>query len=137
MKADLTQKAADFIVTQEGFYSKPYWDYKQYTWGYGTKAPAATGTITKDAARLELIKEIAPRYLKVKDLNISDNAKISLISFGFNVGDKYLDLMIDRIKKGWSMQEISTKLQEYNKAGGVVLAGLVNRRKTEGTLLLS
>ena len=29
----------DLIKNEEGFVSKPYWDYSQYTVGYGTKCP--------------------------------------------------------------------------------------------------
>src|SRR5258708_27936661 len=39
------QGLVNFIKKQEGYSAKAYWDYKQWTSGYGTKANSATEVI--------------------------------------------------------------------------------------------
>ena len=39
-----------FIKKQEGFSAKAYWDYKQYSIGYGTKANSSSEVITEAEA---------------------------------------------------------------------------------------
>ena len=35
----------ELIKSFEGFHPTPYWDFQQYSWGYGTRAPGANGPI--------------------------------------------------------------------------------------------
>jgi GH24 family phage-related lysozyme (muramidase) len=138
IKTPLAKQAAEFIKIQEGFTPISQGDFKQISWGYGTKAKALGKRISEAEAEKELYIEIAPLLVKIKDYNISDNAKISLVSFGFNVGIVPFNLMLDRIKKqGWTLTQIAARMQQYNLAGGKVLDGLVDRRKIEGKLLLA
>jgi len=44
------------IPSFEGFRAHPYWDVSRYSWGYGTAAPGATGTITKEKALADMRK---------------------------------------------------------------------------------
>jgi hypothetical protein len=37
-----------FIPTVEGFVDHPYWDVKQWTWGYGTRVPGSVGDKSKN-----------------------------------------------------------------------------------------
>ncbi|BCS54791.1 hypothetical protein [Geobacter sp. SVR] len=41
----------DTLKQDEGFSSKSYWDKKQWTYGYGCKAPGEGATITREAAK--------------------------------------------------------------------------------------
>ncbi len=44
----------DYTATVEGFSRKPYWDIKQWTNGYGTKAKHKNGDITRTEAKKRL-----------------------------------------------------------------------------------
>jgi len=46
------------IKKEEGFTEVAKWDRKQYSYGYGTKAPGPGTTITKEDAEMELIKHL-------------------------------------------------------------------------------
>lgn len=47
------------LKKDEGFSPVSFWDYKQWTWGYGTKAPSGPGLpITEEEAEVELGAEV-------------------------------------------------------------------------------
>lgn len=129
----------DIIKKFEGFAPKAFFDYKQYTNGYGTKALAPGEVITKKVAEQRLNAEISriKQIIDSSGVTLTENKKAALISFAFNVGTKPLNLFLERIKKGWSDQQITERLSMYNKAGGKVNAGLVARRAAEVKLYLS
>jgi len=116
------------------------------TIGYGTTVyPDGTkvkisDTITKEMANECLMKNLE-RYIEyVKGANIysklsNDNQFSALVSFVYNVGKQglYKPNSIDRrISKGEDVYAVvSSELPRWNKAGGVVLQGLANRREAE------
>lgn len=88
----------DVLKTMEGFSAKPYWDYTQYTVGYGTKCPedkrayyTAYG-ITKEEAVALLKKELKETEGYVRSfaaehgLELSQNQFDALVSFTYNLG---------------------------------------------------
>jgi len=47
------------LKKDEGFSAKSFWDFKQWTWGYGTKAPSGPGLlISVEDAEVELSKHV-------------------------------------------------------------------------------
>jgi GH24 family phage-related lysozyme (muramidase) len=44
------QSIIDQLKEDEGFRARAYWDKKQFTYGYGTRAPCANATISEPAA---------------------------------------------------------------------------------------
>lgn len=42
METNLFEKMVMRIKNEEGFSVQPFWDNKQWTWGYGTQAPGGT-----------------------------------------------------------------------------------------------
>lgn len=109
------------------------------TIGYGhTKNVRLGDTITKEEAetllKLDLkafenhVNEVNKKYNY--DFNINEFS--ALVSFAFNVGSIWQLTNYGRRNK----LEISDKIMEYNKGGGIVLAGLVRRRMEERNLFL-
>lgn len=112
---------------------------KYYTIGYGHygKDVKVDMTITEKEAENMLIGDL-PSYEKRVDKydNIyhwSQNEFDALVSFAYNVGS------IDQLtKKGErTKDQIAEAMLYYTKSGGVVLKGLVNRRKVERNYFLS
>lgn len=61
MYEDIKKEYKDLIERlkqEEGYTEKAFWDNKQYSYGYGTKAPHSYATITRQEAELELIKHL-------------------------------------------------------------------------------
>lgn len=132
--------AASFIKGLEGFIPKSKWDVRQWTWGYGTKAPAGGLTITQAAAQRELenyLKADAAKIAKDLKVPITSNAFTALLSFGYNLGYGRAKLLIDDLNKGLPLQSVATRMKQYIYADGVPLAGLKTRREKEAAKLLS
>ncbi|MCD8353388.1 MAG: peptidoglycan-binding protein [Clostridiales bacterium] len=64
---------------------------------------------------------------------LNENQRSALTSFAFNCGQANLK----KLCKNRTVSEIADAMLLYNKAGGKVLSGLVNRRKAERELYLT
>jgi lysozyme len=122
----------------EGFNPNAYGDYKQTSVGYGTKgkegevlteAQATDRLNTELLGHAKRIEEAA----KLKGVKLNQNQFNALTSFDFNTG-RGADL-IERF--GDKPEELVSKMQEYTKAGGKELPGLVKRRGVEAALFLT
>lgn len=122
-----------FVKKHEKFSDKPFWDYKQYSIGYGTKAKPGDVRITEKEASNRLIKEIENRRNRVSEIgkqwgyNWNDDQIDALTSFAFNIGS--LSGLTNNGKR--DNNTISKMILKYNKADGVPLAGLTKRRHEE------
>ena len=96
-------------------------------------------TITRSKADKLLQEDVAefwdyvnnPYYVPLI-AQMGENQKAALTSFAFNCGANNLKTLC----KNRSLAEIADAILLYNKAGGKVNAGLVDRRKDERTLFL-
>ena len=133
------QTAADFIASFEQTETKQsykaYWDEKQYSIGFGTKAKNKDEVITHEEALSRLNKETEKAKKNVMEFrekfNYSwngDQVK-ALTSFTYNLGRNGLLKLIEEGKRG--DEEISDMILEYNMSGGKVNPGLTKRRKAE------
>ena len=132
--------AAALIAGFEGFSPRSFWDFKQWTWGYGTQAPGANATINKAAALTALNSRIEKDTALIKarlTRAVSPNAFASLLSFNYNLGFGNTSKLIDDLNAGKSLVDVAIRMKSFNKAGGVVNDSLVKRREKEAQLLLS
>lgn len=129
---------SSFVKQFEGFHDTAYWDNKQWSIGYGTKASGKGATITASEAEKELSKNLNKarsavlKYKKDYNYDWSPNQIDALTSFAYNLGTGKLATLTDGGSRG--DQEISEMMLEYNKAGGKKLPGLVKRRQAEAKL---
>ena len=73
----------------------------------------------------------------VDSVRLNDNQYGALVSWAFNVGcaNTASSTLISRLNAGGTPNTVAAEeLPKWNKAGGVVLPGLVNRRAAEVTL---
>jgi GH24 family phage-related lysozyme (muramidase) len=127
----------DMIKQFEGeFQPKAFFDVKQYSIGFGTKAKKGQ-TMTLAQAEKALAKELAGHAKKVdsydKVYNWTPNERAAMISFAFNLGNTGFDKLTNNGKR--TKQEIAEKMLEYNNKrvdGKLQFSkGLDNRRKAE------
>lgn len=135
-----------FLPAWEGFSSHPYWDFKQWSWGYGTKVPGSVadkninpgGTITREKAFSDAMNHIQIDYFYLKSLvkvPLSSNQWAALLSFAYNLGPGNADNLVPNINaKNYSALE--TQWKSYVNAGGVPLQSLINRRAAEWDLFV-
>ena len=134
--APVAKNLTDFVKHFEGYNPKTYDDFKQMSIGYGTRARKGETSISQEEAENRLASELGKARGEVEGLNkmhgydFSPNQLDALTSFAYNVGS------LDQLTEGGKRDKdtISRKILEYNKAGGKVLQGLVNRRKAEHNL---
>jgi len=130
----LKQKENPVLAKSKGT-SKAFWDFKQYSIGYGTKANSPDEIINEAEAdkrlRNELSKsyEFVASYAKQKGYNWDQGKMDALASFVYNLGPGQLKNLTNDGKR--TDAEIARALPLYNKAGGKVLAGLEKRRTSE------
>ena len=139
--------ASDFISKQEGFRTDAYWDKTGWAIGNGSRTkldgtPVKEGDkVTKEQATTMLNNYVDAVRSKLEkavptwnELNM--NQQDALISFGYNVGpDFYGKKDFETITKALStidtLKTVPDAIKLYNKSGGKVLNGLINRRKAE------
>lgn len=128
----------NFLPSVEGFTPVPLWDYKQWSWGYGTaagydpnKKPA--GTITRDQAWVEALKVIGSHYSYLKPLikvDLKPQQWAALLSFAYNLGPGMADNLVPNIN-AQNQAALATQWMKYVIAGGIYNAGLKARRQKE------
>jgi GH24 family phage-related lysozyme (muramidase) len=82
---DVPERAFKLITKYEGFHDKPYWDYKQWSCGYGMRCSKDTKNITKEKSKQFVMERIDLIRTKHKLHNIDDSIEVALISFTYNI----------------------------------------------------
>lgn len=123
----------DAIKSFEGYTPAAQWDYAQLSNGYGTRAKYAGEVIDRTEAERRFQTEITSARAIV-DKNapfVDEGTKAALTSLTYNAGDAWTRSGLgDAVRRG-DLDQVKEIFQQYNKAGGQVLPGLVSRRAAE------
>ena len=143
-----SQKCYDLIKKFEGLFLKAYLCPANVpTIGYGSTM-YATGkkvklgeTITRQIAQ-ELIEWEVNNKGKIVDamkLELNQNQFDAVVSFVYNlgIGNFNKSTLLKKIKENPNDITIANEFTKWNKGGGVILKGLVTRRKAESDLYFS
>ena len=133
------QSIAEFIASFEQSEKKEtykaYWDDKQYSIGFGTKAKSEDEVITYEEAlrRLETAtqeaKENVMEIVEKFGYDFNEDQIKALTSFTYNLGRTNLLRLTENGTRG--TEEIADMILEYDKVGNTVKPGLTKRRKAE------
>ena len=144
----------EVLKKEEGFSAKPYWDYSQYTVGYGTRCPDdmleeyQQNGITEEEADLllrnnltkienALIKKLMDEY----GLTLNQGQFDALVSFTYNCGTAWLNepegSLHKAVRNGTSGSELIRMFSLWCNAGGQIMPGLVRRRLCEANMYLN
>lgn len=142
------QYAARFVAKWEGFLPTAYLDTiaspPVLTQGYGHTRYAGDpipqpGTTWSENKAMHVLTHDLRETARAVDAKIrqklSFRQRIALISAAYNLGPGILDALAPMINAG-RIKAAADKLLEYDHAGGVVVEGLLNRRKAERWLML-
>lgn len=130
----LPKSYLDQIKRFEGYHASPYWDYKQWTSGYGTRATGPNDAPIDEAeAERRLNAEIANAARLVDEFapGLDEGTRAALTSLTYNAGGKWMGSGLGQAVRSGDPAAIRERLTQYVKAGGQTLPGLVNRRRTE------
>lgn len=128
----IPQKYIDAVKGLEGFTPKAKWDYKQHTNGFGTRARAGE-EIDEETANVRLHDELGKAAKIVDDFapGLPSGVRAALTSLTFNAGDKWTRMGLGAAVRDGDLEEAGRRFNQYVKAGGETLPGLVNRRAKE------
>lgn len=148
---DISDAFLGILKQFEGFMynGKPYWDYQQWSIGYGSYCPPDMvdyyneHPITEAEASKLLVQELQTyitkvrNYLKKYDLTVSQGQFDALVSLSYNIGATWTDrtgYYIHRAVKEGDINFVIYSLGLYSTAGGEYLPGLISRRLSEASM---
>ena len=147
----LSEDGLNMIKKLEGYYQFKYWDYEQWSIGYGTRCEEYEypDGITEPEASALLVKELKVYESYVDAFIINNNIELSqqqydaLVSFTFNLGNvwvrandfKLRTILLNGIV-GYSEKDIRDAFGEFVSAGGEVISGLIYRRSVEADMFM-
>lgn len=130
--------ALDFIKRHEGLRLTAYRDVAGiWTIGYGsTGSHVQPGMVISEAEAEALLLKDMGRFIETVDQGITvplnPHQRAALISFAFNVGvTAFAGSTLARILNDGNYAGVPEQLRRWNKAGGKVVKGLINRREAE------
>lgn len=136
------EKAIDLIKKYEGFSARPYkCPAGVLTIGYGRTIDVRPYEITTEEAETiwldKYVKTIADQILALVNVDLSNNQICALIDFVYNlgIGNFKSSTLLRKINQG-DFSAAANEFLKWNKAGGIVLKGLENRRIAERMLFL-
>ena len=142
------------LKAEEGFSKKPYWDYTQYTVGYGTSCPSdmveyymQNGITEKEAETLlrnslvAVERDINVRVIDKYGLELKQNQFDALVLFSFNCGTAWCyeitGTFHQAIAQGAAGNDLIRAFALWCSAGGEIRSFLLRRRLSEANMYLN
>ncbi len=136
----------------EGFSLHPYWDYSQWTVGYGTRVPdgkleeyKANG-ISRDEAEALLMDFLNTMGAEVNSfadkfgLTLTQGQFDALLSLSFNCGTSWLykpSTLRTAVVEGWTADDFIFAFAQWSNSGNETIPGLIRRRLSEANMYLN
>lgn len=129
----MTPSLADRVKGFEGFSATPYWDIRQWSSGYGTRANGPGEIIDRVQADARLNAELAKARAVVERVNpnLDSGTKDALSSLTFNAGDKWTRAGLGNAIRAGDLDTARNLFLQYNRAGGDFSPALASRRLQE------
>jgi len=148
----VSDACVEVIKKWEGFSAKPYWDYKQWTVGYGTRVPDGkldeynTNGISVEEASSLLIAMLNGMGSELNSffdkfgLTMTQQQFDALLSLSFNCGTAWMgevSTFRTAVIEGWTGDDFLFAIGQWSTAGGVTLPALIRRRLAEANMYLN
>ncbi len=143
----------NMIKDTEGFFAIPYWDYSQWTVGFGSTCPAdrleeyqQTGIPVEEAealfqSQLATFEQTVNSFARKYGLKLTQNQFDALVSFTYNLGGGVLtkngSTIASAVLSGANGNEMIYAFSIYCMAGGEFLPGLMRRRMAEANMFIN
>ena len=149
----MSDEGMQILKAEEGFSKYPYWDYKQYTVGYGTCCPSdmvehyKTYGISREEAETLLRNYMSSmeytlnRYIDKYGLSLTQNQYDAIALFSYNVGTGWTKegsgSMFNAITYGAAGNDLIRAFGSWCKANGEIKDYLLRRRMSEANMYLN
>ena len=132
--AGLSDRLVNAVKGFEGFTPQAKWDNRQYSIGYGTRSVAGE-VITRDVADARLREELQSAQAAVDKFarDIPAGIRDALTSLTYNTGQRWMSSGLGDAIRAGDYETAKQRFLQYNRAGGKVLPGLVERRQMEAS----
>ena len=145
--------AIEILKLEEGFSTYPYWDYAQWTVGYGTRCPDdkleeyRKNGIPQEEADI-LLREFVlkfeaeiSKFMAKNNLQLEQNQFDALLLFSYNCGTGWAHDsgggIYNAIAKGATGNELINAFARWCNAGGEIKTFLLRRRLCEANMYLN
>lgn len=141
------------LKLEEGFSKKPYWDYSQWTVGYGTRCPEdmreyySTYGISEAEAEtllrnhLEYVYKDLNKFIEKNGLTLTQNQFDALVLMSYNCGTAWAfdasGTLYKAVVSGATGNELIRAFARWCRAGGQVQTYLLRRRLSEANIYLN
>ena len=149
-----SDECIEVLKLEEGFSRTPYWDFTQYTVGYGTRCPSdmvehyTQNGITEEEAEILLRNHLASveRDINVKiidkyGLTLAQNQFDALVLFSYNCGTAWAyetgGTFHNAIVKGATGNDLIRAFALWCSAGNQVRTYLLRRRLSEANMYIN
>ena len=145
--------AIRILKAEEGFSSKPYWDYAQWTVGYGTACPEdkrahyTQNGITEEEAEELLRAHVARfeaelyKFINKTGVQLNQNQFDALLLFSYNCGSGWsydtTGGLYNAVVSGATGNELIDAFSRWCNAGGQIKTFLLRRRLCEANIYLN
>ena len=147
-----SQEMIDLLKRFEGFSLRPYWDYSQWTVGYGTRVPdgkleeyKANGIPQEEAEALlaEFLEKMGAdvnSFIDKFGLTLTQAQFDALLSLSFNCGTSWLykpSTLRTAVVEGWTGDDFVFAFAQWSNSGSETIPGLIRRRLSEANMYLN
>lgn len=148
-----SDECIDMLKAFEGFCAKPYWDYSQYTIGYGTVCPSehydryvAEGISEEEAEQLLRsfltgMCNVINSFADQNGITLTQQQFDALVLFTYNCGSGWMrdseGMFKNAVVQGKTGNDFIFAIVRWCVAGDDILEGLVRRRLSEANLYIN
>lgn len=125
------------IQRHEGFRDRAYWDHRQWSIGYGTRASGPNEVITREEAQRRFAQELtsARNMVQARFPRLSQGQLAALTSLTYNAGAGWMDSGLGQAVQRGDWQRAGAIFRQYVNASGQPHTGLISRRNEEANWL--
>lgn len=148
-----SDEAIRILKLEEGFSAKPYWDYAQWTVGYGTRCPDdkleeyKKNGISKEDAEALLRKHLnnfeseVNKFIRKTGISANQNQFDAMTLFSYNCGTSWIyqttGVLYKAIVSGATGNDLINAFSRWCYAGGEIKTFLLRRRLSESNMYLN
>ena len=148
-----SDEAIRILKLEEGFSAKPYWDYAQWTVGYGTRCPDdkleeyKKNGISRETAEdllrehLNAFEKEVNKFIAKTGISANQNQFDAMTLFSYNCGTSWIyqttGVLYKAIVSGATGNQLINAFSRWCYAGGEIKTFLLRRRLSEANMYLN